>query len=93
MLYINKTQSRFSLFFQTLTFAQQLKMAPQDLSVRHPLEEFVLVEGTQLATWNVDAAHLHLFNVEFFHHPYCPVDHLIRGPLHWVCHSHTVLLL
>lgn len=55
-------------------------MAPQDLSVGHFLEKLVLAEAAEVSARDVNAADLHLVNVELLHDPHSPVDHLIRGP-------------
>ena len=66
------------------TFAQQLQVAPEDLSARNLLEEVLVGEGAQLPPRDVDRPDLHLINVELLHHPHGPVDDLVRRPQHGI---------
>ncbi|KAG7215782.1 hypothetical protein INR49_021905 [Caranx melampygus] len=63
----------------TRTFTE-FQVTPEYLSVGHFLEELLLAESAKLSTWDVDAAYLHLVNVELLHHPHSPVDHLVSRP-------------
>lgn len=63
-----------------LTFPQKLQVTPENFSVGHLVQELLLAEGAQVSARNVDAANLHLIDVEFLHHPHGPVDHLVGRP-------------
>lgn len=59
-------------------------MTPEYLSIGHFLKELLLGESAEVSPWDVNASYFHLINVELFHYPHGPVDHLISRPEHRV---------
>lgn len=59
-------------------------MTPENLSIRYFLKELLLAERTEVFSLDVNAAYLHLINVELLHYPHSPVDYLISRPQHGV---------
>lgn len=80
MLVSGATQTRPRMQRLSLTFAQELEVTPENFSVGHLVQELLLAEGAQVSARDVDAPDLHLVDVEFLHHPHCPVDHLVGRP-------------